>query len=244
MQRIFGNRPFGRQGRPYEAWPMQRLDRLLGRQSRRNQLASAAEARHQVLLNETERNMQIGCHEPLVDVDCSSAGRIAQESMLGQGLGVVADDAIAGRNLRADNGPDLLFCRAAMQSGRNENRHSCGGNSRPMEPLEQGRQRYPVRCRTRDIADADGCGLVSRRQFAQRGAADRSVERGTKGIQLMTHRMRRRAQAKLGSVAVWNRYIDAALAKRKPYLHLDPLSSLLLTLSRAHRRSRIKFTAQ
>src|ERR1700723_2392122 len=242
MQRIFGNRPFGRQGRPYEAWPIQALDRLLGRQSRRNQLASAAEARHQVLLNETERNMQVGAHEPLVDVDFSSAAGIAQESMLGERLGVVAEDAILRRNLPADNGVDLLLCRSAMQSGRNENRHPFGRNSRPMEPLEQRRQRYPVRCRTRDIANADGCGLVSRRQFAQRGTADRSVERGIKGAQLITHRTRCLAQQQLGSIAVWNRYIDAALAKRKPYLHLDPLSVLVFTPIGARHRFSIKFT--
>ena len=54
---------------------------------------------------------------------------------------VVVDDAIARRNLRAEDRVDLFAGRAAMQAGRNQDRDAVHGNPGVVQPLQQRRQR-------------------------------------------------------------------------------------------------------
>ena len=71
------------------------LDSLLRGQARRDQLAAAGEAEHEMLLDEAERDVQIGVHEALVDIDRRAAGGRAERLMLGEGAGIVVHYAVA-----------------------------------------------------------------------------------------------------------------------------------------------------
>ena len=103
----------------HEARRVQHLDRLLGGQAGRDQLAPAGETQHPVRLDEAQRDVQIGIQEAPVDVDRRSAGSRAQRAMVGQRARIVVDDSIARGNLGAEDGVNLFGGRAAVQAGRN-----------------------------------------------------------------------------------------------------------------------------
>ena len=153
MQRIAGNRSFRGKRLAHEARRVNHLDRLLSGKARRHQLASAAEPQHQVLFNKSQRDVQIRRHEPFVDINRRSAARRSQVPVLRERARIVTDHAIGRRNLRPHDGADFLFRRSAMQPGRNRNGDAFRRDSRRMQPLQQGRQRLPVRRRAGDIAD-------------------------------------------------------------------------------------------
>ena len=70
------------------------LDRLLRGQAGGHQLAATGKPEHQVLLDEAQGDVQVGRHEPLVDIDRDAPLRGSQPAMFGQHPGIVVDDPI------------------------------------------------------------------------------------------------------------------------------------------------------
>jgi len=204
VQGIAGNRAFGSQGFADESRRVDDLDGLLRGQAGSDELASAAEAEHQVLLDESQRDMQIGGHETLVDVDRRAAAGCAQLAMGREILGVVADDAIFSRDLRPDDDFDFIFGGAAMQPGGDEDGDALDGNACPVKAFEQGRQGDPVGSGAGDIAEADGCGLLSRGKLAEPRRADGVIERCIKRGLLIVEGARGVAHDDLGSEVIGN----------------------------------------
>jgi len=145
------------------------LDGLLGCKPWSNELAPAAEAQHQVLLNKAQSDVQIRRHEALVDIDWRSPLGGAQRTVLAQRPRIVAHDAISRGNLRPDYLLDLVFGGPAMESCGNENSDVFKRNSRLTQAFEQRRQGDPVRRRPGDVANRD-CGGFLTRAKANRGS--------------------------------------------------------------------------
>ena len=140
---------------------MNYLDGLLRGLAGRHQLAAAGKPQHQVLLHKAERDVQIGGHEALVNINRGPASRRAQRAMRRKVACVVARHAIFVRNLRPQNYVELIFCRRAMKASGNQNRDSLDGDARLMKPLEKRRQRDAVGHRARDVTNGDGRGLLA-----------------------------------------------------------------------------------
>ena len=104
-----------------------------------NELAPAREAQHEVLLDETEGDVQVSGHEAFVNVDWRSAAGGAEWAMAGEVAGIVADDAIFGCDLRADDRLDFFVCRCTMEASGDQDRHTFNGNSSSVKAGEERR---------------------------------------------------------------------------------------------------------
>ena len=175
MQRVVLHGPFHRPPVAHELRAMQDFDRLLRRQSWGNQLPSPGKAQHQMRLNEAKRDVQIGCHEPLVDVDRRAGGSIPQEAMLAQNFGVVVDHANIPVQIRPDDLPDFVFRRRPVQPGGDQDDDILAGNPALFQSRQQRRQHQPVRRGPRDIADRYGRRFLAPRQSGERLDANRRV---------------------------------------------------------------------
>ena len=103
VQWILVDRAFGCHGLAHEAWGVDDLYGLLRGEPRRNQFASAGKAKHEVLLDETESDVEIGFDEAFIDIYRRAANGRAERLMIAERAGVVVDYTIAGCDVRAEN---------------------------------------------------------------------------------------------------------------------------------------------
>ena len=82
MQRVVFDRALHGAGIAHELRAVQNLDRFLRRQARRDQLAAAGKAQHQVRLDKAQRDVQIGGNKALVDVDRRAGSRRPERPVL------------------------------------------------------------------------------------------------------------------------------------------------------------------
>jgi hypothetical protein len=206
----------------HEARRVDDLDGLLRGHAGSDELAAAAEAQHQVLLNEAEGDVQVGGHEALVDVDRRAAAGSAQVAMLGERLGVVADDAVLCRNLRADDGVDLVRRGAAMQAGSDEDGDALDRDAGLVQPLQHRRQRDAVgrgRVMSQTLMAAV---FLPAGQLQQRLGADGGIERRIERGALIGERLSRVAHDDLRFITLWDGNVHPCLAKRKMHFHALP----------------------
>ena len=118
---------------------MQNFDRLLRGKAGRDQLSSAGESKHQVWLDEAERDAEIRGDEAFVNVNRCTCRRRAEEAVLRQIAGIVIEDRIAGGDRGAEDFLDFRLGRRPMESGgdqnprvlnRNPGRRECRQNRR------------------------------------------------------------------------------------------------------------------
>ena len=83
----------------------------------------------QMLLDEAKRDVQIGSHEALVDINRSSSLGCAQRAMPCKIARIMTDDAIFSRDVGANDEVDLFCGCSAMQASSNKNRDAFDGNS-------------------------------------------------------------------------------------------------------------------
>ena len=117
VERIAGDGALGGQRFAHEARRVDDFDGFLGGEARDYEFAPSGKAEHQVLLDEAERDVQIGCHESLVDVDRRSAPGSAKRAVRSQVARVVTDDAVLAGNLRPGNDFNFFGRRGAVQPG-------------------------------------------------------------------------------------------------------------------------------
>src|SRR6202021_212108 len=81
-----------------------------------------------------------------------------------------------------------------------------------------------IRRRAGNVADGDGGCFLALGEAQQRLAANGRVKRRIQSSLLIVKGAGGMAKDDLGAVPVWNRYIDAALAKRKQCFHVFSLN--------------------
>src|SRR5450631_1872217 len=69
VQGVVVDRPFGSHGIAHEARRVNDLDRLLRGQTGCDEFTASRETEHEMLLDEAERNVQIGFHKALIYID-------------------------------------------------------------------------------------------------------------------------------------------------------------------------------
>ena len=176
VQRVVLNRAFHGVRIAHEARAVQCADRLLISQARGDQLASAREAGHQMLLDETESDAQAGIGEAAVDPDGRAARRCAQAAVVVLTAREVVLDAVLAGDLRAHDGGDFLGRCGTVQAGRNQDGDVLTGDAGALEALDERRQSELIRRRTGDVADRDGGAGTPARQFFQRRPGQGLIE--------------------------------------------------------------------
>src|ERR1017187_3245773 len=136
MQRIVDDRSLGSERLAHEAWRVNHLDGLLRGQARSYQFAATGKAQHQMLLDEAKRDVKIGSHETLVDINRSSALGCAHRAMPCKIARIMTDDAIFPCDLGANDEINLLCGCSAMQASSNKNRDAFDGNSGGVQARE------------------------------------------------------------------------------------------------------------
>ena len=119
---------------------MQNLDGLLRGEARRDQLASARKAEHQVGLDESQRDVEVGGNEPLVDENGRSRCRVTQVAVLGEFARVVVHDAVLRRHPLPADLPNFRLRRGTVQAGGDQDGDALARNPRRLQPGEQWRQ--------------------------------------------------------------------------------------------------------
>ena len=178
MQRIVLDGAFDGPGVAHELRAVQDLDRFLGGEAGRDQLSASGKAQHQVRLDESQRDVQIGGNKALIDVDRRAGGGRAERLVLGHLARVVVDDPVGGRDRFPDDFADLGVGGRAVQTGGDQDGNRVPPDSRLLEPREDGRQHLAVRRRTGDVADGDGGARFPASQIEQRKRGDRAIESG------------------------------------------------------------------
>ena len=165
----------------HEARRMDDLDGLLRGQAGRDEFAAAGKAEHDVLLDESEGDMQVGLDEAPIYIDRRAAPGVAQRLMLGERLGIVVHHAIARGDLGADDAAHLLDGGAAMQASGDEDGDALHGNARGVQAFQQRRQGDGVWRGPGDVAYGDGRGTLSGGESGQGRRTDWAIERGRDG---------------------------------------------------------------
>ena len=182
VERIFGDGAFGGHGFAHEARRMDDPMALLRGEAGGDELAAAGEAEQARCCSmKPESNVQVGIEETLVDEDGCAASCGAERAMFGEGAGVVIDHAIAGGNVRAEDGVDLRGRRGAVQAGGDEDGDAVRGDSCGVQALEQWGQREPIGGGARDVTDGDGGGAFAGGEFDERPGADGMIQRVVEG---------------------------------------------------------------
>ena len=129
MEGILLKGTFGGHGLAHELWRVNVLNGLLTGNTGSNELSASGEAKHEVLLNKAQRDVEIGREKAFVDIDRGAGARAAEVAVICDGASIVIDDAIRTGDLGTDNGPDLVGCGLAMKAGSNEDRDAINGNA-------------------------------------------------------------------------------------------------------------------
>ena len=141
-----------------------------------DQLASSRIAGHQMRLDEAERDPEIGIHEVVVNMNRRSAVCSSEIAMLPNGSRIIADNSVGSGNFGADNLIHFGRRGGSMQARCDQNCHSVPADSRSVKPIEQRRQRYGIRRRTRYVAHHDDDSLLAFGKVAKWRRRQRIVE--------------------------------------------------------------------
>ena len=107
VQRIVENRTFDGQLFAHEAGAVDDLDGLLRGKAGDDELTAPGEARHQMRLNEAQREAQVCARETLIEVSGCAGTRDAKEAVAGEVARVVVFDTVRRGDFVADNLADF-----------------------------------------------------------------------------------------------------------------------------------------
>src|SRR6185437_15873118 len=181
VQRIIFERAFHRAWIAHEARAVQRLDRLGGGEARRDKLAPAGKARHQMRLDKSHGDVQVRGDESPVEIDARAGGGGAQVLVSGKIGAIVVRDGVIFGDVAAANFLDFGGGGGAMRAGGDEDKDIRASDPGAFEPPQHGRQNFPVGHGARDIADGDGRGFFAARKLRQGRPGERGVEAALDG---------------------------------------------------------------
>jgi hypothetical protein len=162
---------------PHEFRTVQHLDGFLRGQTRSNQFPAAGEAEHEMRLDETERDVEIGRRKPLVDMHRRTRFGGAQVAMGREIPGVVIHHPESGRDFLSAYLANLGFGGGAVQSGGNQDGDIFARDSGAFQPAEYRGQGQAVWRRAGNIANGDGGAVFAASKLSQWRRADRAIER-------------------------------------------------------------------
>ena len=173
VQRVVGEGSLGGLGVPHVQRAVETLDRSLSREADRNQLASAGKSGHQVRLDESERDTQVGIDESPVDEGLRAPGGLAEEDLLVDLARPVRVNRMSTGHLRPDDLQQLVTRCFAMKSGRDEDLDFVRRDAASFQSPDYVREYRLVRCRTGDVADRDRGTPLALGQLFEGRASDR-----------------------------------------------------------------------
>src|SRR5580698_6298834 len=175
MEGILFKGTFGSHGLAHELRRMDDLNGLLGGNTGGNQLSSSGEAKHEVLLNKAEREVEIGREKALVDVDRGTSASVAKVAVIRDGASIMVDNAIPAGNLGTDDDIDLLGCSGAMKAGSDEDRDAFDGNTGAVQTTKKRGKGSRVWRGAGDVADGDGRSPLSLCEDRERWSGHRMI---------------------------------------------------------------------
>ena len=221
MQRVVVDRALDSPRVPDELRAVQHLDGLLSGQPGGNQLAPARVAQHEMRFDETEREVEVGGDEPLVNVH-RSAGLGGPEMAVGREIpGVVVHDSVRGRDLVSADFADFARGRGPVQTGGDQDRDVLPPGTSFLQPAQHGRDGQAIRSRPGDIAKGDSGSAFATRQLGQRQGSNRAVESRFQGTMAVGQGPRRTGFEHTVTEPVWQVDGNPGLAKSEVDFHHD-----------------------
>ena len=177
VQGVVLNRAFRRARVAHEARTVQDLDGLLCREAGSDELAPAGITQHQVRLNESQGDVEVGGDKSIVNVNRCSGRGLSQAAMLGKFTRVVIEHPVPGRNLFTADFANLRFRRRPVKAGGDQDGDALARKAGRLQSGQQRRKHFPVGRRPRNVANRDSGGAFAARHLAERGAPDGRIER-------------------------------------------------------------------
>ena len=120
MHGIAFDQAFNSSGIAHEPGAVNRLYGVLVRASRRDQFSPSREAEHEMWFDQSAGEVEIGGHEPLVDVDGGAGSGRAQVPVLAQLTRMMVDDVVAARDRGRQYFRDLGVGGGPVKAGGND----------------------------------------------------------------------------------------------------------------------------
>ena len=166
----------------HEARAMEGRDGVLVRDARRDHLAPAGVARHEVWLDQAGGDLQLGLEEAAVELHRGAGGREAQVDVVRVVPRVVVFDADSLQHPRvADQLLQLGAQVGAVQAGGDEDGDAGRGHAGGEQLAQDGPEQERVRHWPGDVADEDARRPLAAGLLGQGTRADGAGERGTDG---------------------------------------------------------------
>ena len=198
---------------------VQHLDGLLRGEAGSDELAPAGVAQHQVRLDESQSDVEVGGDKAVVNINGRSGGGLSQAAMLGKFARVVIEHAVTGRGLFPADLANLRFgCRPVEPRG-DQDGDALARNAGRLQSGQHRRKHFAVGRRPRDVANRDCRGALAACHLSERGATDGCIEcllDGSSGI-IQRNRRPRFQYAVLKSLRQFE--VQTGSTKSKVYLH-------------------------
>ena len=173
VQGVVGERALDGVGVAHVERAVKTLDGGFAGEADRDQLAAPRKAGHQVRLDETESDVEVGFDKALVHVGVGGTAGLAQIRVLVEIAGAVRIDPIARPHLGTEDFLEFRVGRLAVQSGGDQYSDFGPGNAAAFERRGHVGQHLAVGGWAGDIANGDSGGSAAARQFLEIRAADR-----------------------------------------------------------------------